>query len=147
MAPYAVEQNSCRPPNPDDPGFAMLTDDPWYTANPNYKRYTAMYANKPPSQKREWFDPDEVVFNEGNSTRKATDEELANEFGFVRCADEECSRELEELGIQSAVTISPPRSSPVPVAASLATATDAATTPWSQPGSQKALSAALPLQT
>jgi len=39
---------------------------------------------------------------DANSTLKATDEELKEQFGFQRCADDDCSMEKNALGIESA---------------------------------------------
>ncbi|RMZ84791.1 hypothetical protein DV737_g979, partial [Chaetothyriales sp. CBS 132003] len=120
--PYAVVDNNCRPQNPDDPGFALLTNDDWYAQNPNFQQYTARYGNNHAKRNLEWFDPEDVVLDDGNSTRKATDEELRDQLGFYRCSDPTCSQELEELGLASIATIGPPRTTPA--RAAMAAATD-----------------------
>ncbi|KAK1635898.1 hypothetical protein BDP81DRAFT_430530 [Colletotrichum phormii] len=33
---------------PDDPGYALLTNDDWYNRNPNEQQFTAAYHNEPP---------------------------------------------------------------------------------------------------
>jgi hypothetical protein len=46
--------------------------------------------------------PDDIVVDEGNTTRKATDEELLEDFGLYRCTSEHCEKEREALQILGA---------------------------------------------
>ncbi|KAF2130205.1 glycoside hydrolase family 18 protein [Dothidotthia symphoricarpi CBS 119687] len=96
----------------DDPGFALLFGDPWYARQANQARQqnTPFYPN-PPSPQRigsntpkagwnkrdfspksptdEWnrpdLSPEDIYIDQGNSSRKPTDEELEKEFGLLRC--------------------------------------------------------------
>lgn len=63
------------------------------------------------------FDPDDVVYMDGNSTRKATEDELREVFGFHKCADDDCSAEKNALGIESAVIRGYPKTTPAKVQA------------------------------
>ncbi|KAJ0383092.1 hypothetical protein COL922a_011197 [Colletotrichum nupharicola] len=128
----------------DDPGFALMTNDLWYNAHPASKRNTRLYRNPPGARiiagktnrpgynKRgdeqdfdaETFNPDDVWVDEGNSTRKATDRELLDHLGFVRCENGDCEAELGDLGVKSLPFINPSSTVPTEVAA-YATAVDA----------------------
>ena len=146
-----LPENPCYLPRlVDDPGFALLTDDPWYLVHPTSQANRARYAQPPPlGRKRDtWFDPDSIVLQDGNSTRKLTDEELKERFGFVRCADTECSHVMQELGIQSAIVVAPRLSTPVgavAVAATTSMALPASTVSATPP--EQVLSVDMPLQT
>lgn len=136
-----IPENPCYPKTLiDDPGFALLANDPWYQQHSANKKYTALYRNAPPASisagkvnrpgynKRDddddGFDPDEVWVDEGNSTRKATDEELFDRLGLLRCENGDCSGKLEELGIESAPFTGPVPTAP-PAASAFATLVDA----------------------
>lgn len=58
---WYLRENPCWPQDiaPDDPGFVLLTDDPYYDHNPKAKATVASYA-EPPSRKR---------FDEANAAR------------------------------------------------------------------------------
>ena len=139
MQPWAddgLTQNPCYPLTlVNDPGYALLWEDEWYDDQPlAVHRFAINSYGKPPAfqvtqgkQSREgyWrrrnldgdhFNPSEIVFNDGNSTRKATDEELFEHFNFIRCTDETCASEREALGIESAVIVATPRATPIEVA-------------------------------
>jgi len=126
--PFAVDQNDCRPAQPDDPGFALLTTDPWYAlpAHDQYTQYTPRYFNNH-ARRDIWFDPETIVFDDGNSTRKATDEELRDQYGFIRCSDDSCSKEMEDLGIESAVHVAPSASLPATAFGTVTTSTASVT--------------------
>jgi hypothetical protein len=47
------------------------------------------------------------VYDEGNSTRPATDEELEEYIGIVRCASADCKEEMETLQVESAMVVQP----------------------------------------
>lgn len=121
-SPYKVEENDCR--LPDDPGFALLTQDEWYDFNPQYKPLTARYANNHAKREQEWFDPDTVMASDGNQTRKMTDDELREELGFYRCSDSSCSSQLKLLGLpESIATVGPSLTAPISTIATLITST------------------------
>ncbi|KAJ0274231.1 hypothetical protein CBS470a_011878 [Colletotrichum nupharicola] len=145
LANDGIPDNPCYPKTLiDDPGFALMTNDPWYNAHPASKRNTRLYRNPPGARiiagktnrpgynKRgdeqdfdaETFNPDDVWVDEGNSTRKATDRELLDHLGFVRCENGDCEAELGDLGIKSLPFINPSSTVPTEVAA-YATAVDA----------------------
>lgn len=113
-APFAVQQNQCRPDQPDDPGFPMLTNGPWYAQNPNYQQVGVRYGVNN-AKRSDWFEPDRITFEDGNSTRKAIDDGLKEHFSFVRCGDDSCSKEIGQLGIESTILIAPPAATPVAV--------------------------------
>lgn len=132
--------NPCWPSSlEDDPGFALLLTDPWYLSDPGLQGYGLLNYDKPPANsvtagkiiRPDWnkralfgdgFDPDDVIVDEGNSTRKATDEELARHLGFRRCAEKDCAAEKEAMGMESAMVRGVPNTSPVLVMASTTSA-------------------------
>lgn len=136
--PDGLHANECWPSSLiEDPGWALLTNDKWYNEHLASRQAIAggMYAVPPPahvtagkSRREHWnkrdlsitggdaFDPDDVFIIDANSTRKATDEELRDQLGFRRCADAECSAELEEFGIESAIVMGVPKTMPATVA-------------------------------
>ncbi|KAK6000837.1 hypothetical protein QM012_003562 [Aureobasidium pullulans] len=107
----------------DDPGFALMLRDSWYNGHPNDRVFGLASYNKAPSanvigtnvaqpnhfKRNSYFDPDDIILDDGNSTRKATDQELAEEFGFYRCESSDCRKELDALGVESPVVVAPPR--------------------------------------
>lgn len=127
--------NPCWPSSlVDDPGFALLLTDPWYASDPGLQAYGLLNYDKKPSNavtagkinRPDWnkralhgddFDPDDIIVDEGNSTRKATDEELAAHLGFIRCLGKDCAAEKEAMGIESAIVRGVPQTSPAGVAA------------------------------
>ena len=89
----------------------MLTNDPWYNDNPSKKKYRAQYAAAPlpnilagkiPTnlRRRGQYDPDDIIIDTGNSSRKATDNELLEQYGLLRC-EGDCQWELKDLGYAS----------------------------------------------
>ncbi|OBT81990.1 hypothetical protein VE02_09311 [Pseudogymnoascus sp. 03VT05] len=105
-----------------DPGFALLTDDHYYDLHPIDKDYNGEYAQPPAAivtaghvnnngWNKRWtdrnVDPEAIVLNEGNSTRKPTDEELLKQFGIVKCKSVGCDAEKSFFGIESARTMGP----------------------------------------
>ncbi|OHF00896.1 hypothetical protein CORC01_03724 [Colletotrichum orchidophilum] len=55
------------------------------------------------------FDPKEIWVDKGNSTRKASNEEMLENFVSLRCKNSDCCAELEDICIKSAqlVGVSP----------------------------------------
>jgi chitinase len=120
-----MTENLCYPSTLiDDPGFALLTDDKWYNAHPIDKQYRGEYAAPPidivtqgkvnnPGWNKRWTDPDldpeEILLNEGNSTRKPTDDELLEQFGILQCQSQGCEDEKSFFGIETARTMGPGR--------------------------------------
>ncbi|KAH7317110.1 hypothetical protein B0I35DRAFT_504515 [Stachybotrys elegans] len=107
---YGIPDNPCWPEMlVPDPGFALMTNDPWYNAHPTNKKYTQLYQHRPGPEftsgkkSRPGYnlavDPEDIVVDEGNSTRQATEEELFENYGFLQCKDSECKDEMEELGV------------------------------------------------
>lgn len=136
LADDGITANKCFPSVlRNDPGFALMLRDSWYNGHANDKIFGLASYSKAPSanvigtnvaqpdhfKRDSYFDPDDIILDDGNSTRKATDEELAEEFGFYRCESSDCRKELDALGVESPVVIAPPRT--------VAVDTPAATTP------------------
>ncbi|KAF5523516.1 Chitotriosidase-1 [Colletotrichum aenigma] len=138
LADDGIPDNPCYPKTLiDDPGFALMTNDPWYNAHPASKRNTRLYrnapganiiagkTNRPGYNKRddeedfnpEHFNPDDVWVDEGNSTRKATDGEVLDHLGFLRCENGDCEAELGDLGVKSLPFINPSSTVPIEVVA------------------------------
>lgn len=91
----------------------MLWTDPWYqrAGNINNRQLRAKYAQAPlpgitngktPTglTKRGLLDPREIVADTGNSSRRATDEELLEDFGLRPCQGD-CKREMKDFGFAS----------------------------------------------
>ncbi|KAJ4150991.1 hypothetical protein LMH87_011713 [Akanthomyces muscarius] len=117
-----LTENPCWPSTlVDDPGFALNANDPWYHESSNRGRrvYKKYYPNPPEAQftqgkvnKSGWgkwdehgvmmgmMDPDDVYVDEGNSSRRITEEELLDDLGMLRCLGD-CSAEMADLGIAS----------------------------------------------
>jgi chitinase len=49
---------------------------------------------------RDLLDPNDIVIDTGNSSRRATDEELLREYGLIQC-EGDCQREMKDLGFVS----------------------------------------------
>ncbi|RDL34409.1 uncharacterized protein BP5553_07537 [Venustampulla echinocandica] len=95
-----LQNNPCWPEVPlEDPGFALLTDDPYYAGYQDAQRYgKANYPGLIPAdvlgnnvaqagfRKRNEdshdLDPDAWIVDEGNTTRRVTDAELQEELGI-----------------------------------------------------------------
>ncbi|SPQ21515.1 573ac707-bdbf-4043-aed7-ea8e4da8fe9b [Thermothielavioides terrestris] len=135
--PWGLRANPCWPSTLiDDPGFALFLEDPWYNNNKAKRAYgRANYPDPPPpavtqgkvnhpgwNRKRSgaadgaddevFVDPDELVVVDGNSSRRITEDELREHYGIVRCRDPECRAEQLAAGVQSALTLLPPRTAP-----------------------------------
>ncbi|KAH8799635.1 glycoside hydrolase family 18 protein [Xylogone sp. PMI_703] len=129
-----LTDNPCWPSTlTNDPGFALLWRDPWYRLHPEFEPGQIDYDHgidpgriaglTPPNEciacddddnalKRRFFlpkdgDPDGILFDNGNSSRKATAGEKYHYFGFIECEDDQCTSEAEILGL-------PPMPSPPP---------------------------------
>lgn len=120
---YGITANPCWPSSLiNDPGWALRTDDAWYTVDNRASKsviagglyalspaaaYTAGKINRLHWNRRDVglddLDPDGIIFVDSNSTRRATDDELKDHFGFQKCIDEDCSVEKQALGIESAL--------------------------------------------
>jgi len=123
LPPYAddgLAENPCYPSIlANDPGFALRGDDPWYDSHVASKPWIESYKRNPDPDalllvglagwpktgytKRDAngeIDPEDIVIDEGNSTRKPTKEELLKDFGVLRCKDG-CKDEMEKMGIAS----------------------------------------------
>ncbi|RMZ86664.1 hypothetical protein DV736_g6111, partial [Chaetothyriales sp. CBS 134916] len=112
--PWLLTDNPCYPSTlTQDPGFALLTWDPYYGLVPTRLPYseppTAQYTSgKTPPSKRDLSleetyphfvmdgQSNKILVDEGNSTRKATDEEMLEYFGLLKCRTEDCAQELDE---------------------------------------------------
>lgn len=116
IADAGLTANPCWPKTlVNDPGFALNFNDPWYlrATNAFRRQYTQYYTappgpqftqgkiNQPGWEKRdEELLPDDIIVNQGNSSRRATDEELLVDFGLLRCTGD-CSDEMADLGYAS----------------------------------------------
>lgn len=122
--PYGLAENVCRPSVlTGDVGYALQTDDPWYGgwAKTAYNKDPGSLTKgvSQPKFKRDKTgeEADMVVFgfsedgegeatritvDDGNSTRLATDEELQEQLGYVRCKTPDCSEEMDELRLMQA---------------------------------------------
>jgi len=125
IADDGITMNPCWPSTlVDDPGYALVFNDPWYARQSNQPRrsHTQFYPRPPPAaytngkvkrpgyQKR-GISPDEIYVDQGNSSRKATDEELLRDFDLLRCQGD-CIEEMEQLGVASLPIMNNPNSSP-----------------------------------
>jgi len=102
-----------------DPGFALFVNDPWYGGAPPPYNYAVtpplsvtQGVTPPARRRRRWLDgdevggpflgdPDFVVIEDPahNKSRRATDEDLLEEFGLLRCEERGCAKEKRELGM------------------------------------------------
>ena len=107
----ALTENPCGPYTlTSDPGFALLTQDPWYRLPGNIRFHSpALYRSNPPAymtagktppRRRDWI-PDELIVDLGNSSRRASDEELFWNHGLIKCVKDDCEEELRSLGYHS----------------------------------------------
>ncbi|CAN9115600.1 unnamed protein product [Alternaria alternata] len=150
-----ITANPCWPKDlVDDPGFALMTNDPWYDreANRPRKRHTANYKEENPAalgyppgpaalkmKRGLGLGPEDLYVEEGNSSRKPTEEELRTNFGLVRCQGDDCESEMKQLGFASLPIIPnsyvwPPKSQdPSTTATATATITVPATAAGSAP--------------
>lgn len=116
---YGVGINSCLPSTlVDDSGYALMSADLWYDAN-IHTRFRSGRSNYPvppvaaltmgktrprSSPAKRWLqeplngDPDDIIVNDGNSTRKPSDEELWDQFRLMRCRTAKCATEREAFG-------------------------------------------------
>lgn len=122
--PYGLEKNVCRPSVlTADVEYALQTNDPWYggLAKDVYNKDPGALTNgvSQPKYKRDRTGDEDgmVVFDfsedgeggatrmtadDSNSTRLATDEELQEQLGYVRCQMPDCSKELDEWRLMQA---------------------------------------------
>ncbi|PYI13869.1 hypothetical protein BO99DRAFT_39876 [Aspergillus violaceofuscus CBS 115571] len=109
--PFGLTANVCRPSVlTNDVGFALFTDDAWYNGNgPSAYQFSpgalTVGKSQPTWRKRDfiWNEQERMmVVDEGNTTRRATPEELESELGLTRCATPDCVAELEILAHQQA---------------------------------------------
>jgi chitinase len=143
LADDGIIDNKCFPSVlRNDPGFALMLRDSWYNGHAADKVFGLANYPKSPSpavignnvaqanfyKRDSYFDPDDIILDDGNSTRKATDEELADEFGFYRCDSSDCKKELDALGVESPIVVAPPRTKAVDVAAATTSALTQTTT-------------------
>lgn len=151
LADDGITDNKCFPSTlRNDPGFALMLRDQWYNNHAADKVFgLASYAKAPDANiignkqpqanhfKRDtYFDPDAIVLTEGNSSRKATDEELAEEFGFYRCETSNCKKELDILGVESPMVFAPVRTVAVDTPAAATAVTEVVkSTPAASAGS------------
>ncbi|KAF2022761.1 glycoside hydrolase, partial [Setomelanomma holmii] len=91
-----ISANDCYPRGVDNDnryqGYALLNDDPWYDTRD--KGYQAGYKRDPVNAKRNWLDPEDIVFVADNSSRRITDEEyeeLQHRLGFAKCSSGDCN--------------------------------------------------------
>jgi hypothetical protein len=94
-------------------GFAMPKNQPrrWLDEGPMLENsWTALQpavheilSQRPPSQyiptQKLDIDPEDIMVDEGNSTRKATPKELWEAYGFFKCQKEGCPDECKAAGL------------------------------------------------
>ncbi|KAK8097736.1 uncharacterized protein PG998_013222 [Apiospora kogelbergensis] len=162
-----LEANPCQPviEGVSHPGFALLNGDQWFIDHPREAALTAGWAQGAvhrrhgAAKRRDGVEEEEaaqgsgrLVIVEANSTRLATPAELRARFGFDRCGDDACSRELAAFAAVVATLRERARpTAPVSVEA-LATVTVALPVegegvPPSSPGSHLTVKPVLPRQT
>ena len=125
LAGDGLEANPCWPERLlQDPGFALLTDDPYYLAHldasvyahnnyPDQIPQNMLKGNSPQPgyRKRDsnqhTLDPDNWVYSDGNSSRPVTEEELNQVLGIERCSSGDCEKEMHKLGVETAVVVEP----------------------------------------
>lgn len=130
-----LHDNPCWPENlVEDPGFALLTDDPYYLGHVAEAKYGKRnYKNLVPQdvldaaaaeghfsqagfRKRNKdahnLDPDAWVYNDGNRSRRLTDAELQEKLGILRCSSPDCKEEMHEMGIETAIIVQPTATAP-----------------------------------
>lgn len=117
---YGVGVSPCLPSTlTDDSGYALMSNDLWYDVN-IHTRFRSGRSNYPvppvaaltmgktrprSSPAKRWLqeplngDPDDIIVNDGNSTRKASDEELWDQFRLMRCRTAKCAAEREAFGL------------------------------------------------
>lgn len=103
-----LDENTCTPRlrygNFQDYGYALLTDDesPWiYNAPPPAiltERELKCRGQRPSGLPLHLVEPDSVIVEDRNSSRRATEEELSG-LGLVECDSEGCVQEFAELGL------------------------------------------------
>ncbi|KJY00280.1 hypothetical protein TI39_contig337g00010 [Zymoseptoria brevis] len=120
-ADWGLRENKCWPEHlVEDPGFALLTQDPYYKDYPIASAFASNYAQLIPQdvldeahlkgfsrtqgfRKREdkhLLYPEAWVFNDGSSSRPLTSEEL-KDIGILQCKSADCKNEMKDLGIES----------------------------------------------
>ncbi|MCJ1394843.1 hypothetical protein MMC18_007723 [Xylographa bjoerkii] len=137
QADDGIDVNPCYPMLiASDPGFALLTDDVWYGAQPHlqFSHYTTLYSASPPAtltvgkgspprtsrsgvpfkrdlalQEAVFTDPDNIVVDTGNSSRRPDMAELWQHFGLLRCGDQDCAKEKEVLNVPGLYIPPPPK--------------------------------------
>jgi hypothetical protein len=117
--------NSCVPWTlTTDSGYALLTDDWYYIYSAPADDFNNRLAFKytpsssltqgktqprlyQPAKKRwlhepfeDYVDVNDIIVDEGNTTRQATDEELWETHGVLRCVSDNCRAELRGLGVK-----------------------------------------------
>ncbi|KAI0546598.1 hypothetical protein F4679DRAFT_409115 [Xylaria curta] len=141
LADQGLTANPCWPETlVDDPGFALNFNDPWYQRVANRPRqmfrqyypmppgpqFTNNKINQPGWDKRD-IQPEDIYVDQGNTSRRITEEELLEDFGLLKCADKECSRELDALGVASLPVIGAQLTSPQTVQATTTSERDTVT--------------------
>lgn len=112
-----MRDNECWPSTlVNDPGFALHTHDPWYTANQDRQsrdsiaeglyleapeaEYTMGKVNRPGTpgyNRRRAPSIEDVTFSDGNKAQKLSDEEIANRLGIPQCLEAGCGKEVERV--------------------------------------------------
>ena len=109
---WLLTTNPCYPSTlTQDPGFALLTYDPYYGGVPTQLPYTKAPTNqytmgkKPPSKRQlsgdvgpEFIldDQNTVWVEEKNTTRPASDAEMLEHLNLLKCATPDCAAELAD---------------------------------------------------
>ena len=111
---YGITSNKCWPSTLiDDPGFALFSDDPWYTLNQNIgirdlvieglyeqppgPRYTNGKQNRAGWNRRRSPDlsVNDLSFKDGNTTHTQVEEHVAQQLGSRKCSEEGRAGKIE----------------------------------------------------
>ncbi|KAF1942210.1 hypothetical protein EJ02DRAFT_346150 [Clathrospora elynae] len=102
----------------DNRGFALLNEDSWFNLNPAAKALTDGWKGSPTWKRDEaLLNLEELVVIEANSSRRLTNREIQEELGIHYCEQHDCKKEMEVLGIESALDISLSQAAPAMVSA------------------------------
>lgn len=130
-ADWGLGDNRCQPQRvgKDDRGYALLDRDPWWLENAKLFDLRADYS-KQYVAKRDLLLADDLAelgmnsttdsSEGGNFERRSLEQKMMDELGLIKCEDRECSKELAEYGIESAVIAYAPESAkPTGIAATI----------------------------
>ncbi|CZR67060.1 uncharacterized protein PAC_16959 [Phialocephala subalpina] len=120
-ADWGLGDNRCQPQRvgKDDRGYALLDRDPWWLENAKLFDLRADYKKQYVARRDLLLSDDMAELNmnstndsseEGHSEERSIEQKMMDELGLIKCEDRECSKELAEYGIESAVIAYAPES-------------------------------------